>query len=202
MLKAIQHAKPYTRITQEELDIILHARKTLLFSRYKTWKKPINESLFDIAMESYDGAEICERVSLYILSILGKIYGIQNVGLYLDDGLACLQKINGQASDKIQKDIIWTFRENFSLKITVISNLKSVDFLNVTFNLCTGKYQRYRKPNGTPLYIYVHSNHPPNTIKALPDNISKRISNISSHKATFNNAAPFYNDVLPASGYK
>ena len=73
MLKAIQHAKPYTRITQEELDIILHARKTLLFSRYKTWKKPINESLFDIAMESYDGAEICERVSLYILSILGKM---------------------------------------------------------------------------------------------------------------------------------
>ena len=107
MLKAIQHAKPYTRITQEELDIILHARKTLLFSRYKTWKKPINESLFDIAMESYDGAEICERVSLYILSILGKIYGIQNVGLYLNDGLACLQKINGQASDKIQKDIIF-----------------------------------------------------------------------------------------------
>ena len=58
-------------------------------------------------MESYDGAEICERVSLYILSILGKIYGIQNVDLYLDDGLACLQKINGQASDKIQKDIIF-----------------------------------------------------------------------------------------------
>ena len=107
MLKAIQHAKPYTSITQEELDIILHARKTLLFSRNKPWKKPINESLFDIAMESYDGAEICERVSLYILSILGKIYGIQNVGLYLDDGLACLQKINGQASDKIQKDIIF-----------------------------------------------------------------------------------------------
>ena len=107
MLKAVQHANSYTSITQEELDIILHARKTLLFSRNKAWKKPINESLFDIAMESYDGASICEPVRLYILSILGKIYGIQNVGLYLDDGLACLQKINGQASDKIQKDIIF-----------------------------------------------------------------------------------------------
>ena len=32
--------------------------------------------------------------------------------------------------------------------------------------------------------------------------VSKGISNISSDKATFNNAAPFYNDVLSASGYK
>ena len=46
------------------------------------------------------------------------------------------------------------------------------------------------------------SNHPFNIIKTLPDNISKRISNISSEKATFNNAAPFYNDVLSVSGYK
>ena len=39
-------------------------------------------------------------------------------------------------------------------------------------------------------------------IKALPDNISKRISNISSEKAIFNNAASFYNDVLSVKGYK
>ena len=44
--------------------------------------------------------------------------------------------------------------------------------------------------------------HPPNIIKTIPDNISKRISNISSRKATFNNAAPFYNNVLSATGYK
>ena len=39
-------------------------------------------------------------------------------------------------------------------------------------------------------------------MKALSDSISKRISNISSDKATFNNAAPFYNHLLSASGYK
>ena len=32
--------------------------------------------------------------------------------------------------------------------------------------------------------------------------ISKRTSNISSNKATFNNAAPFYNGILSARGYK
>ena len=56
-------------------------------------------------MGSYDGAKICKLVGLYILSILGKVYGIQNVGLYWDDGLACLQKISGPASDKMRKDM-------------------------------------------------------------------------------------------------
>ena len=56
------------------------------------------------------------------------------------------------------------------------------------------------KPNDTPTYINVSSNDLLNIIKALPDNISKGIINISSDKATFNNAALFYNDVLSASG--
>ena len=59
-----------------------------------------------------------------------------------------------------------------------------------------------KKPNDTHTYINVNSNHPPNIIKALPDIISKRISNISSDKAKFSNATPFYNYVLSASGYK
>ena len=76
------------------------------------------------------------------------------------------------------------------------TNLKTVNFLGVAFNLCTGKYQPYKKPNDTPTYISVNSNHLPNISKALPNSISKRISNISSNKATFNK------DVLSASGYK
>ena len=153
-------------------------------------------------MASSDGAEIYKLVGLYILSILGKVYGIQNVGLYRDDTLACLRKICGPASDKIRKDMIRIFLEIFGLKLTITTNLKTVNFLNVTFNLCTGKYQPYKKPSDTPTYINVHSNHPPNIINALPSNISKRTSNISSAKTTFNNAAPFYNNVLSASGYK
>ena len=70
-------------------------------------------------------AEICKLVGWYILSIFGKVYVIPNVDPYRDDGLSCLHKIGGPASDKIQKDIIRTFRENFGLKITVTANLKS-----------------------------------------------------------------------------
>lgn len=57
-------------------------------------------------MESLDGAEICELFDLYILSFL--VYRFQNVGLYWDDGGACLDKIDGPVFDKIQKDIITT----------------------------------------------------------------------------------------------
>ena len=144
LLKAIEHAKLYTSITQQELDIILHARKSL-FSKNKPCQKTINESLFDITMRSYYGAEICKLVSLNILSILWKAYGIQNIGLYQEDDLACLHKISGPGSEKIWKDIIRTFQENFSLKTTIITNLKTVNFLDFTFDLCTGR----QKPNLT-----------------------------------------------------
>ena len=95
-----------------------------------------------------------------------------------------------------------TFQENFGLKITITTNLKTVNFLDVTFDLSTERYQPFNKPNDTPTYINVNSNHLPNIIKVLPDNISERINNISFDKAAFNNAAPFYRNVLSASGYK
>ena len=117
-------------------------------------------------MGNHGGAEIYELFGLYILSFLGKVYCIQNVGL----------------------------REGCGLKITVRKKLKTVNFLDVTLNLCTGKYQPYNKPNDTPTYISVNSNYPPNIIKPLPISISQRISNISSDKATFNNAAPSHNN--------
>ena len=186
LLKVIEHAKFYTSIIQQESDIILHARKSLFFSKNKPWEKKINKSLFDITMGIYDRAEICKLVDLYISSFLGKGYGIQHVGFYRDDGLACLCDISGPASNKTRKDMIWTFW----LKITITTNLKTVNFLDVTFNLCTGKYQSFNKPNDTPTYINVNSNRPPNIIKALPNSISQRINNISSDKATFSNTAP------------
>ena len=42
-------------------------------------------------MGSYDGAEICELVGLFILNHLGKSFGKENIGLYRDDGLAIIK---------------------------------------------------------------------------------------------------------------
>ncbi len=39
-------------------------------------------------MGSFDGAEICELIGLFILNKLATKYGNDNIGLYRDDGLA------------------------------------------------------------------------------------------------------------------
>jgi hypothetical protein len=80
--------------------------------------------------------------------------------------------------------------------------VKSVDFLDVTFNLSNSCHKPYRKPNNEPLYINVGSNHPNNVIKQLPISIEKRISETSSNKEIFDSSIHIYKEVLVKSGYK
>ena len=70
----------------------------LLFNDNKTWVKNDNNSLFDITMGSYDGAEICELVGLFILNQLSEKFGKNNVGLYRDDGLMLINGTSGENS--------------------------------------------------------------------------------------------------------
>ena len=81
------------------------------------------------------------------------------------------------------------------LKITIQSNLKSVDYLDVTLNLTNGLFQPYRKPNDEPLYINMKSNHPPTVIKQIPAAIDRRLSALSSNKEK-----PIYDKALRSSG--
>ena len=92
--------------------------------------------------------------------------------------------------------------EDFDLSITCETNLKAVNFLNVTLSLTTGKYQPYNKSDNNPLYINILSNHPPNIIKNLPGNISKSINNLSADETTFNKFKDFYNNALAESGFE
>ena len=71
-----------------------------------------------------------------------------------------------------------------------------VNFLDVTFDLATGKYKRYRKPNDDPLYIHKHSNHPPSILRQLPASVNKRISTLSSDKQVFDDAVQTYQNEL------
>ena len=141
-------------------------------------------------------------VGLFVLHHLSEKYGIGTCGLYCDDGLFYFKDISGPQSDKIRKDFIKLFREEFDLKITIETNLKIVNFLDITLNLSDGTYTPFNKPNSKPVYIHSQSNHPPNIIKRIPSMISERISNISSNKEIFKRAAPLCNDALQSSGYK
>ena len=100
-------------------------------------------------MGAYDGAEICELVGLYALHLMKGKINTFSVGLYRDDGLAVLKKSTGSRAERARKDLVKIF-QNLGLKITVQTNLKVVDYLDVTLDLVTGSHRPFRKPNDTP----------------------------------------------------
>ena len=108
---------------------------------------------------------------------------------------------SARLADKQEKNFTKLTFEQFGLKITAESNLYVVNFLDVIFDLSTGKYKPYRKPNDDPLYINKHSNHPPSILRQLPTSINKRISTLSSGKQTFEDAAPAYQNALGHSNF-
>ena len=69
-------------------------------------------------MESFDGAEICEIVELYLLDKLSNLLGNENVGLYRDDGLAAINSCSGLVLDRTRKKIIALFKKE-GLNITI-----------------------------------------------------------------------------------
>ena len=152
-------------------------------------------------MGSFDGAEVCELVGLYLLHHLAKIFGKEAVGLYRDDGLAILRNASCPDARRMRKKVIEFFQYH-RLKVTVDTNLTQSDFLDVTLKLGTGRYWPYRKPNDQPLYINVQSNHPPLITKKLPCMIVKRMSDISCDVDAFNRSLPVYGQALEQSGHK
>ena len=194
LTKSINYAKSITLIEEEVITTIFHDRKSFLFDKTSVWVKKDNSD-FDMAMGSYDGAEVCELVGLYLLNLLTNEFGKNNIGLYRDDGLSCFQNISGPDSEKIKKKMRKIFKED-GLNITVECNLALTDFLDVTFDLKSGTYYPYRKQNNEILYIHKESNHPPSIIKQIPSMISKRVSDISCDSDHFNKTAPDYNAAL------
>ena len=106
-----------------------------------------------------------------------------NFGLYRDDGLGVI-KATAREIENMKKDLCSIFN-NYGLKITIEAYKKIVNFLDVTLNLSTEKYQPYAKPNNIPLYVHKESNHPPNILRNIPLSINKRLTEISSDEESF-----------------
>ena len=71
--------KQHTNIEKNDLRIINHCRKSLLFSDNKTWKKKSTDSCFDVTMGRFDWAEIYELVGLYVQSKLERYFQNQTL---------------------------------------------------------------------------------------------------------------------------
>ena len=55
-------------------------------------------------MGSFDDAEVCGLVGLYLLNKSKPLLGSSNVGLYKNDALAIVHKSNGPKVDRLRKD--------------------------------------------------------------------------------------------------
>ena len=137
--------------------------------------RQISQLLFDVTMGSYDGAESCELVGSSLLHLITAKHG-KKFGLYRDDGLGIVKE-SAREIERIKKDLCSTFN-TYGLKITIEANKKIVNFLDVTLNLSTGKYQPYSKPNNIPLYVHSKSNHPPGIFRNIPLSLNKRLTEI------------------------
>ena len=152
-------------------------------------------------MGSYDGGELWEIISIYLLSQLCTIISKNDCGLYRDDGLMIQEYKNCQQIDQLRQKIIKIFNE-IGFKTDIETNLKIVNFLDMTFNLINGSYKPYKKPNDTLLYINKNSNHPPQIIKKFPKTNNDRLCRNSSNAEIFHASKIEYETVLRNSGYK
>ena len=62
-------------------------------------------------MGSYDGAEVCELVGLYMLDQLKQRFPKDDLGLYRDDGLGVTSR-SGREADKARKEITQIFKKH------------------------------------------------------------------------------------------
>ena len=62
--KSINFARNIIKIDDKIMNIIEHAKKSLLFHNGNAWVKKEGNPLFEVTMGSYDGAEVCELVGL------------------------------------------------------------------------------------------------------------------------------------------
>ena len=200
LIEALEFAKQHVTIKSKDRETIFHARKSLLYKEGEPWIKKQSNN-FDVTMGSYDGAEVCELIGIFMLSLIGNKYNPNNIGLYRDDGLAVFKNTSGPQSEKIKKTFQKMFK-NKGLDIIINCNMKIVNYLGVTLNLNDGSYRPYKKPNEETNYIHVNSDHPQSISKQLPMSIEKWLSSLSSSKDVFEEAAPYYEQHISNCGYK
>ena len=129
-MKSLNYAKSIEAIDEKIVKVIMHSGKWLLFDRDNVWVKKENPN-FDITVESYDGAELCELTGLYILNVLSREFGKEKIGLYHDDGLSSFQNMTGLQAERVKKKICEIF-QSCGVKITIETDLQVTDFLDAT----------------------------------------------------------------------
>ena len=162
-------------IPQKIIDVIFHSRKSLLYHNDDPRVKKDTSEEFEVTMGSYDCAEVCEIVGLFMLDVLSALFEKNYIGLHKDDVLSIFRNYNGHQSNQVPKDLIKLYKKN-KLNLDIKCNLKILDYLDTSFYLNTGIYKPFNKPNNKPFYINSISIYPPSVLKQIPKSVSERIT--------------------------
>ena len=196
LTNAIQWAATIVDIPREDIDLILHTKMSILISGGDVWVKK-GQDPFDVGMGSYDGAEVCDLVGLFLLSKLADLP--MEGGLYRDDALF-VTSLKSKENNRVVERIKMIMQEN-GLEIKAKCNAKVANFLDATFDLASNKCIPYRKPGQVIEYIHVNSNHPQHVIKNTVAEVAKRLSALSSSKEIFDNAKGPEQEALRRAGH-
>ena len=101
LTNAIQFAL-HTPTDEKDLRLIILCRKSLLCCGNETCKTKSTESWFEITMDSFDGAKICELVGLFIQSNLEDILPKTNL-IIIGWGINSFKKTYWLANGRIEK---------------------------------------------------------------------------------------------------
>ena len=181
--EALQWAKSVTSVSDDEIEVIMKSKVSLLSDAKDLWKKTKNGK-FNIAMGSWDGAEATDICGLFLLSKLRHLNA--DFVLYRDDGLA-VSRLNPKQVEDMKKELHRIFKR-YGLSITTDVNHKIVNFLDVTLNLNDGTVTPHKKENNTIMYVNKHSNHAPSHLNAIPQGVQSRLTRNSTNEEIFKEA--------------
>ena len=91
--EVIQSAKDHVPIKRKDVEVIFHARKSVLYSDGEPWVKKESGS-FDFTLGTYEGAEACELIDIYMLYLIVKNFDSKNIRVYRDDKLAVFEIVS------------------------------------------------------------------------------------------------------------
>ena len=193
---ALDWASTFEEISDEDQELFTYTRMSILVHNGTTWVKK-GDVNFDVTMGSFDGAECCDLVGLFLLSKLQHLP--IKVGAYRDDFLSVCGLSPFQV-EKVKQQIVEIFHQQ-GLKVKATANARVCNFLDITLNLSNEVHSPFIKPGTHLEYVHVHSNHPRHVTKHAVRETGKRLSLLSSNEEIFNAAKEPFADALKRAGH-
>ena len=97
-------------------------------------------------MGCFDGPKMCELKWTFILNKLHNVFQNNTFSLYRDDVFTIIKCLSAPEIQRLKKNVVKTFKD-CGINIKIDANLRTVIYLDVTFDLQKDTYLSYRKPD-------------------------------------------------------